>query len=274
MSALGDGLARHQRARTFTASLAAGILCLPAAGAACDHAIRADPHAVTSGPPTRTTMEDVPIVHAALNTHLTQVAARSTLPLDLSTLADNSSKIIDVPARFRYDGQAAGTDALSFELPTGRYIALTHFGGWIYSVTISPQARAGSLGEAVATANMSLAAVRPTRWRRSTQCAEQVQDPADPSLFADAEATTEVVGCFVAGTAELRILIERDAGAPSASRAGGGGGDRFYVSIELTDTSRVELYQRHVMAKRRTVQGSATTPLPLSAFIADTIPPG
>lgn len=242
-------------------------LLLAAALAACTE--RGSPAMQMTTSDVTTTTAPNAVVRAALNEHLAHVVRESSYRVELSDVLDNSSKVIAEPVTFEYAGAGAGA---SFRLPLGRYVALSHFGGWIYNITVTPQLAAGSLADAVAAAGASARALAGTAWVASRKCGDVV-DPTDRARWDDPGTTTALVGCYAAGAAELRILIERDEAQPSDRALGDTSDARFYVSVELSDVSRLERYQKHVMARRRAVAGSAVRPLPIGEFLADTVAP-
>lgn len=263
-----DAVVRERLSRGWGGMAVAALLAL---GSACSGRANDNPPRHPPSMNDGTRASEYPVVRAAVNMQLGAVVTASSYHIDLSAVLDNSSKIIADPVVFEYLGEA-GPRGLAFRMPPSRYVALTQFGGWVYSITVTPQLGAGSLAEAVTALNETKAALASSAWRPSTACGA-TSDPSAPAAWADPEASALLAACYIAGDAELRVMVERDRAPARDLARHPESRDSFFVSVEVSDVSRLERYQKYTFARRRAAHGSIAQPLPVTAVLGDATPP-
>ena len=114
-------------------------------------------------------------------------------------------------------------------------------------------------------------ALGTTAWQKDTTHPWGAADDTI-AVWVRGEDAALPVARFTAGAAEVIITLERTGAPTSSERLLGKEAETFYVNVAITDMSRFEAYQARVLRARR-ARGSGTTPLWLSAFMADTTPP-
>lgn len=209
-----------------------------------------------------------PKLRIGLNQHLAAVVRGSTYAIDLANVVDNSPKLITEPVRVVFHDPTS--PQLDFELPASRFVSVDQTGAWVYGVTATPQLRASSLADALATAGEVERRLAATAWRRDSSWAA---DDQAARAWAATDRAALPIARYAAGPAQLRIVLKRT-GAPTPSdRLRGRGSEGFFADVDVTDLSRLDRYEEHVDRRRRALNGDVARPLPVSAFMQDTVAP-
>jgi hypothetical protein len=199
----------------------------------------------------------------ALNRHLREVAATSTTPLALAEVGAGAIVMLTRPVDVYYHDPAQ--PALDFAVPAARFVAVDQAAGWVYGLTINPRTVA-PLPEAMAVARDLERRLKATAWRRAAGVPAAAVDDAAARAWAAGTDEELTVGQYTAGTAELRLTLERT-GEPSPSeRLRGQTVEAYFVTVQAIDMSREDAYQRLILDRAR-AQGVPVETLRLGAFL-------
>jgi hypothetical protein len=210
-----------------------------------------------------------PVLRVALNEHLASVLARSSVRLDPAALGDTRVILLTEPTTVRYDDPRDA--ALSFDIGTGRFVALDQAAGWVYQLNATPQERATGIQETVAVARRLERSLGATAWQRDPEPPWGATDDA-VAVWVHGRNAALPVARFTAGPAEVQLTLKRTGKASPSERLQGKRAETFYVNLELSDLSRLDAYQARVIRERQ-ARGDGSRPLPLSVFIGDTTLP-